>query len=431
MFKKTALALVIGSTLLASGIVSAYPMNPTENNVAQYFSVDMQDKYYLYADSQDAKLIWFVPKMGFIASKGRGNRIAPNFNGSETTPSFGTWPAIRPGESQVRLGGSFNTTGDIESLKILKREARAKGYNIAPAMVNRAKSTFIVEGTDIDGDGNIDVNCTQKPYNVNGYKSTIHICSVTAADGTKKEVSTLERATFKVPEGRTSVSTRIPFQILSLPDSNISADISNTLMDGGSLDHYYQFVISWNLNTASSTRVARITVDWNQTFEQASKFLAVRGFLCNRIEIRKFFKKLVQEGKGVVVEYRHADGSYHPEATDDAQFIKVVEGVRKELRDELFQQVREYSQSQLGTVSTNVRSFFTLRANYEKQIFKRHETRYVNWNPGMKMESPQTNMGIDCVQGGFGLPVKWSNSPECQAVVGTIIQTNNWNEIGG
>jgi len=430
MFKKTALALVIGSTLFASGIISADPMNPTENNIAQYFSPDMQDKYYLYADSQDAKLVWFVPKMGFIASKGRGNRIAPNFNASETTPRFGTWPTIRPGESQVRLGGAFNTTGDIESLKILKREARAKGYTIAPAIVNRAKSTFIVEGIDVNGDGNIDVSCTQDPHTIDGKEITIHICSVTAADGTKKEVSTLERATFKVPKGRTSVSTRIPFQILSLPNSEISSDISTILMDGGSLDQYYQLVVAWDLNTASSTRVARITIDWNQTFEQASTFVATHGFFCKRTEIKTFFKKLVQKGKGITVEYLHADGTYHPEATNNAEFIKVVEGVRRELQDELFQQIREYSRPQLGKVSTNVRSFYTLRANYEKQILKRHETRYVNWNPGMKLERPQTNMGIDCVQGGFGSPVKWSNNPECQAVVGTIIQTNNWNEIG-
>jgi hypothetical protein len=135
------------------------------------------------------------------------------------------------------------------------------------------------------------------------------------------------------------------------------------------------------------------------------------------------FKQLVQKGRGVSVEYYHADGSYHPEATNNAEFIKVVEAVRRELGDELFQQIRKYGASPLGEVSTDVHSFFTLRANYEKQIIKRHETRYINWNPGMKMEKPQTNMGIDCVQGGFGSPVKWSDIPACQAVVGNRIQT--------
>ena len=432
MFKKTTLALVISPMILVSSIIYADPIDPTENNVAQYFSADMQDKYYLYADSQDTALVWFIPKMGFIASRGRGDStvVIPHFNASENTPRFGTWATLRPGESQVRLGGAFNTTGDTKSLRRLKREAKATGYTIAPAIVNRAQSTFMVEGIDVNGDGEINVSCTQDPHTIDGKKITIHICSVIAADGTKKEVSTLERAFFKTPTGRTSVSTRIPFQILSLPDSSISTDIRNILVNGGNLAQYYQFVIVWDINTTSSTHVARISIDWNQTFEQASTFAATHDFLCNKNDVNTFFKQLVQEGKGVSVEYHHADGSYHPEATNNTDFIKVVEGIRRELEGEIFQQIRQYNHPRTGMVSTDAHSFFTLRANYEKQITKRHETRHIVWNPAMTMENPQTNMGIDCVQGGFGSSIKWSNSPECQAVVGNMIQTNNWNEIG-
>lgn len=429
MFKRV--TLISLSALLASQASVAIPLDPTENNVAQYFSVDMQDKYYLYADSIDTNLVWYIPKTGFVSSKGRGDRIAPNFNASESIPSFGIWSVLLPGEPQLRLGGTLNTTGDIESLRILQEEAKGVlgGSRVAPAVAMKAKSTLLAEGAGFNALNRVKVDCGMEIiedfFDRDGNPVEIFSCSTTATDGTKVRTSTLERAIFKSPPGRTSVSARIPFQIVTLPSYDTSSIIMDIIYNGtGSLDNYFQLVIDWELDTGRETRVAKIEVDWNQTFEQARTFSAVHLNSCLEVEVQTFFKKLVQEGKGVVVEYLWPDGSYRLEAPSDAEFIKVVEGVTKDMQDELFDQIRAYSTPVLGEVNTDVDSVFTLRANYEKQILEKHETRYINWNPGMSMETAQTNIGIDCVEGGFGDRVIWSNRPECQAVIGTITDTN-------
>ncbi|WP_145997848.1 hypothetical protein [Vibrio sp. vnigr-6D03] len=415
---------------LLSCVATAAPMDPNDDNAYRHFpasvSAEIESKYYLYKDSHAKDLILYVPKSGYVSYRGRGNNTRPNFNASSYVPRFGTWAALRPGEAQIRMGGAFNTMGRVEDVTFLKLEAEKAGFKVAPAIVNRGTALFVVDGIDADADGRVDVQCVDEPLMVTDpYGKTINVninkCSVTAIDGTQQETSIVEKAYAKVPSGRTSASVHIPFQLVTLPDNDMTNAIQDDLMVGNSLAPYFSLVVDWELETERATRAARITVDWNQTFEQAHTFAAYHNYACVDIEIQAFFKKLVQEGKGVYVEYYNPEtGKYEEKAPNQAAFIKAVEGIQAELQAELFDQIQEYSQSQLGQVDTSTNSMWTLRANYEKQVLKRNETRTINWSPGMSMETVQTEMSVDCVVGGFGTPVEWSTEVGCHAIVDDV-----------
>ncbi|QUJ68853.1 hypothetical protein KDD30_07155 [Photobacterium sp. GJ3] len=427
MKKTQTLQLAAAASALISGAVMAAPMDPNDDNAYRYFpasvSAELESKYYLYTDSHKKDLIWYVPKTGYVAYRGSGQNTRPNFNATRYVPQFGIWAALRAGESQIRMGGSFNTMGRLEDVNFLKTEAEKVGFSVSPAVVKRGTASLIVDGIDVDADGRVDVQCESYPLTMtdqfgNQYTANIQNCSVTAVDGRQYPATVIERAYAKVPSGRTSASVNIPFQLMTLPNNEMSNLIEQDLAVGSSLAPYFSLVVDWELETERETRVARVTVDWNQTFEQAHAFAAYHNYACVDIELQSFFKKLVQEGKGVYVEYYNPETrQYETKAPNQAAFIRAVEGVRADLQAELFDQIREYSQSQLGLVDTRTNAMWTLRANYEKQVLKRHETRMINWNPGMSMEAVQTEMSVDCVQGGFGTPVAWSTDTGCHAIV--------------
>ncbi len=416
----------IASALLSCA-VTATPMDPNDDNAYRHFpgsvSAELESKYYLYKDSHKKDLMWYVPKSGYVAYRGTGDNTRPNFNASSYIPRFGTWAALRPGEAQIRMGGAFNTMGRVEDVQFLKTEAEKVGFSVSPAVVTRGTALFVVDGIDANADGRIDVECVDEPLTVTDplgqtINVTINNCYVTTIDGKQQPTTIVEKAYAKVPGGRTSASVNVPFQLVTLPDNDMTNAIENDLAVGNSLSPYFSLIVDWELETERETRAARITVDWNQTFEQAHTFAAYHNFACVDIEIQTFFKKLVQEGKGVYVEYYNPETKqYEEQAPNQAAFIKAVEGIQAELQAELFDQIQEYSQSQLGKVDTSTNSMWTLRANYEKQVLKRNETRTINWNPGMSMETVQTEMSVDCVVGGFGTPVEWSTDVGCHAIV--------------
>ncbi|QUJ68856.1 hypothetical protein KDD30_07170 [Photobacterium sp. GJ3] len=317
--------------------------------------------------------------------------------------------------------------GRVEDVTFLKTEAAKVGFSVSPAVVTRGKAIFAVDGIDADADGRIDVECIDQPLTITDpltgqtLNIVINNCYVTSVDGTQHPTSIVEKAYAKVPSGRTSASVNVPFQLVTLPDSDMTNAIETDLAVGNSLAPYFSLIVDWELELEGATRAARITVDWNQTFEQASSFVALHNFACVDIEIQKFFKKLVQEGKGVYVEYYNPEtGKYQDQAPNDLAFTQAVEGIQADMQAELFDQIQEYSDPILGQVDTNATSMWTLRANHEKQILKINETRNINWNPGMSMETVQTSMSIDCVVGGFGMPVEWSTDVGCKAIVDDV-----------
>ncbi|QUJ68857.1 hypothetical protein KDD30_07175 [Photobacterium sp. GJ3] len=115
--KNTQILKLIGiAAAFFSGFAAATPMDPNDDNAYRHFpaevSAELESKYYLYTDSYKNDLLWYVPKSGFVAYLGTGSNTRPNFNASSYVPRFGMWAALRPGESQIRMG-AHSTPWDV------------------------------------------------------------------------------------------------------------------------------------------------------------------------------------------------------------------------------------------------------------------------------------------------------------------------------
>ncbi len=405
------LALAI-SSLIASQVVAA-PLSHDERDVSSLFSIDTQQKFQLYADSDHRDLIWYVPKEGMVAINGATTATPrPRFSIVSRLTTSGPFA----GMEQAVLGGAFDTTGNRGALLKLEAEAKAKNLRISPAPASKATTSFLVSGVHFDSNGRANVRCAEEmhgPY-------PVYVCKAMSDNGEWINTTILNSFIAQSPTGNTSVSTYIPFQAVSMPD--YTPEMRELMQSGSNWDAHIQANTKWELTTLARTQVARINIDWERTFEQASTFSAIHLNSCLEVEIRTFFRRLADNAdgtSGITIEYLQDDGSYKPTPPNRQKFEEMVKALEESIRNELFVELRDYGQSQLGPVNTEARATFTLRANYEKLIFKRKETRYLSYNPGSKITDATTNMTLQCLKGGFGQVVSWDMADAaCRNIVG-------------
>lgn len=418
---KKELLLGLGSAAaLAMGSVSnAAPMDPSEVDISGRFSVDVQRAFHLYADSDNSSLVWYVAKQGTIALSGAGNGRAPR-------PRFSVyakrpWSGVLAGEELVYFGGAFDTTGIRGDLLKLEAEARGQGLRISPAPASKATTKFLATGFEIGNDGRVDTDCTFEEWTgPGGFTVLVPKCEALNGNGEYQATDFMYQFRAVTPRGESTASQYIPFQGTSMPEWTFT--IEDMMYNGDNWDANLQAVTEWELTTERKTRIARVNIDWKRTFEQASTFAAIHNWACVDIEVGTFFRRLVDNpdgNSGITVEYLQEDGSYSDTPSNNNQFNQAVDALVKEVRDELFNEIRDYGQSQLGDVDREASAVFTLRANYEKLIFERNETRYLSWNPGTAIKNSSTNMAVQCMNGGFGTPVTWNMEDEtCAAMAG-------------
>lgn len=396
----------------------AAPMSHEEKDINGYFTADTQNKFNLYADNQDSKLVWYVPKEGQIAINGASTATPrPRLSVVSRMSPYGIWA----GQEQVVVGGAFDTTGNRGALLKLEAEAVARGWRISPAPAAKSKTRFMLSDVYFDGNDRANVRCENKTGEFNGMPFVVPECSVLNDDGEWQRTDVVASFQAMSPSGSSSVSTYIPFQVVTTP--TVSYEIHQVMEAGANWDAHIQATTEWELTTHARTQIARINIDWERVFQQASTYTAIHFNSCVEAEIQTFFRRLLdnQNGQsGITIEYRQPDGTYSGTPTNVAQFDNSVQSLYESIRDELFVELRDYGQSQLGQVSTEPsNAVFTLRANYEKLIFRRKESRYLTWNPGTKITNALTNMTIQCAKGGFGLPVSWDmDDAACREIVG-------------
>ncbi|WP_018692166.1 hypothetical protein [Algicola sagamiensis] len=412
---KTLLSIAVAA--LVPFTAYSAPLDPSERDMASQFSVDMQRAFNIYADSDHRDLVWYVPKVGQIALTGvnTGNP-RPRFSVYSRAP----WTGFLAGQDLVHFGGAFDTTGGIGDLRQLEREAQAKGLRVSPATAAKATTKFLLTDLVVGNNGRIDTECHTETWTGPNGEVQIPVCTALNNDGERVSTDFMYKFRATTPRGSSSVSQNIPFQGVTMPEWVFP--IQDLMETGSNWDANFQAVTEWELTTLRKTRVARININWSRTFEQASTYFGIHNNACVDIEVQTFFRRLLdnQNGEsGITVEYLHDDGTYKPEPINDEQFDNVVDAVYQEMRNELFNEMRDYGQSQLGRVDTEATAMFTLRANYEKLIFKRNETRYVSWNPGSSVHNASTNMTVQCVLGGFGTSVTWDvDSEACRQLAG-------------
>jgi hypothetical protein len=414
-FTKKAHIVALASVIALPMLATASPVAPEQKPVPVRFSAEVLANFELYADSDNNKLVWYVPKYGSVAMLGTPSNPVPRFNANYFTEFSGAFA----GQTVAVLGGSFSTAGFAPQRTQLQTEATRLGVQIAPAQAKKATTKFIVSG--LDTDGKLHANCTTTKLlvtnPVTGVTTEVSMpkCEVVYEDGTIKEVDTIQKFTALVPTGQTSVSTSIPFQAKTTPDYTNS--VTSNLASGANFDESLSAVVDWEIPTSSITRTARFTINYNQVFEKATTFAAIHDWACVDIEVSTFFQRLVRDGS-IKVEYLNASNQWVLNAPNASDFVGAVAALEREIRNEIFSEMTSYAQPNLPNVSRQASAVFTLRANYEKQIFSVNETRVFNYNPGPVIKTARTDMFVGCLTGGFGVPVTASTAPNCKALFG-------------
>ncbi|MCY1083136.1 hypothetical protein [Archangium lansingense] len=419
--KKSAIsAAMLALSLGAAGTAGAVPMHPGQVNPPGSFSAYVKSRFHLLADSDNVKLVYYVPKYGNVAVQSpQSTQPVPRFSIAAYTPTSGFWAF----KELSMVGGTLSTTGDIGALQTLQNEATWQGLQLAPAPVSKARTTFMV-GAEQLTDGRVDAECIEEEYTVTGpngqpvtYK--IPVCQVRKPDGTYVPANVMYKFTSIAAAANGTVNQDISFQAATLPDW--SPFMRNLMNSGSSWESVLLADVEWEIKTATLTRQARLTVNWQSLFEQASAFAAFHLNSCVDIEISAFFQRVAtcQGGTGpcgVFVEYRKTDGTWTSVPPNDSNFLSVVNALETTLRNELFASIRPVN----GPVSTQASAIFTLRANYEKMLTNRNEVYYVNYNQGPAPINLSTNLSINCLWGGYETgPVFWNmENAGCRAILG-------------
>jgi hypothetical protein len=417
---------ISATACIAVATAHAEPMAPADGRLKNKFSSQVNADFLLLADTDDASVVYYVPKRGGIAVDARtSSNPLPRFNISTYVPNFGFFA----GETLTRLGGSLSTMANIDALNRLESEAQAKGLTVSPAPATSAVTKFIIGAFVLD-DGRLDINCTKTMWKATNSTTGKEIerpvteCKTRSSENAPYDldVNVMYKFANLPAVGNSVVSQNIPFQAVTLP--GVDAELRPLMESGGQWDQYITGRINWEITSQRKTRQARFHINWESVFEQASAFAAYHNNSCVDIEIKGFFQKLTQCKKedecGIRVEYLQPDGKWGDKAPDNDAFIKAANEVQKKLQDELFAEVSARSKSQLGRVSEKATSQFTLRANYEKILFSKNEVVPFAFNEGPVSVSAATDLNIACLKGGFEQGrVTWDmEDAGCKALIG-------------
>jgi hypothetical protein len=391
-------------TALPMSQAHAAPLSEAAKDVHSQFSADMQDKFYLLGDTDDDQLVYYIPRRGAVAVQSpQSDNPIPRFSILSRIPSFGFFA----GYELTQMGGSFSTTGDLGALSQLQAEAAAKHLRVAPAPVSQSAASFAVAGQVDPVTGRIDVQCEFEESKITASDGTVRtikapICKTRQNPDEDYGLDTNVMYKFAfTPLANNSTSARdVSFQATTLPD--VTPQLRTLMQTGAQWDGVITSNVNWVVRTSNLTRQARAHINWQRTLEQASTFAAVHINSCVDAEVKAFFSKIVDCTKedecGVRMEYLQADGkTWGDRAPNDANFINVVNELDRDLRRELFNEIKP----KLGPVSTQTSSVFTLRANYEKLIVDRNEIRYLTYNPGPTDFEAETRTNISCLMGGY------------------------------
>jgi len=409
------LAFVLG----VAGQAVAAPMHPSERRYPGNFSAYVQSSFELLADSDNNSLVYFIPKIGGVAILApQSSDPAPQFAITAYMPTDG----IFTGKVLTAMGGTLSPTADLGALQALQNEAQTQGLVIAPAPVKSATTIFSIFGQQ-NLVGRVDAACIAKEVIIimdgQTFINKVPECKVKNEFGDMVLTDTMYQfSSVRAPPNGTA-NQNISFQATVLPAK--ATQLRNKMNTGAAWNDILYSTIQWEVGTQSLTRQARVTVNWQSVFEQASAFAAFHANACIDVEISAFFQRVAtcQGGPtpcGVLVEYRQTNGTWSTQAPNNASFISAVNALEQTLRNELFTQIRAVN----GPVSTEARAVFTLRANYEKIITNRNEVIYFTYNEGPKAFGANTTLNLDCMLGGYEAGVVFWDmlQPRCRARVG-------------
>jgi hypothetical protein len=417
MKKSILSAAVVALSLGAMEQAVAAPMNPAARPPPGNWGPIVVDNFTLLADTDNLKLVYYIPRKGGVAVQSPlSTSPIPRFSIYAQYPTSGFFA----GQELTQMGGTLSTTSNYSALQTLTSEAAAQGLQVTPAPVTKAKTSFSVL-SEQTSDGRAPVECEWESYTGTGPNGpfTIRVPKCfTYKDGVRVDANVMYKFTNTTLASNGTAAQDVAFQATTMPD--YAGDFRYLMTNAVDWDATLFANVEWEVKTANITRQAKITVNWQSVFEQASAFAAYHNNACIDIEVSSFFQRMATcqggvEPCGIKIEYNN-NGVWTTTMPHDSNFLAVVNALQKTLQDELFASIRPVN----GPVSTSTSAVFTLRANYEKIFSNRNEQYLVNYNAGPAPFGASTVLNITCLYGGFEAGrVYWNmNDPGCRAMLG-------------
>jgi hypothetical protein len=396
-------------------------MDPSDRAAPGSFSEYVANTFALFADSDDAKIVYYVPFSGGIRVKAPSSAAPiPSFSAASYTPSFGFFA----GEELVSLGGTITTTSDLDALGKLTAEANAQGLRVLPLPVESAQVTFQSRGRVMEN-GRVDIRCEKEELKIvksNGEERTVSIpkCFTRLDPNEPYKLDTNIMYAFSSTSlGDKGTAARdVSFSAVLLP--GYKDYVESKLMNGASWDDVLVPSISWKAKTDRKSYKADLIVNWEQLFERAEVFASYHNGACVDIEVQGFWEKELgcknAEDCAIRVQFYDERGQKTDVVPTNKDFIDFVNAAKDKLQNELWTPI----QPALDRVSTKKNAQFVLRANYQKIEKERHETLTLLWNPGATVQSVETSFAVNCmVADSLGDKVRWDmEDPGCRALVG-------------
>ncbi|MBU2710011.1 hypothetical protein [Zooshikella harenae] len=235
-------------SIISTSSLSAKPVSPLDNDISHYFSKDMQDNFYLFADSTDQSLIWFVSKQGGIEVRGS----EPSITIDKEMKSSGLFK----GKTYLRIFGILSPNAKASNMKQLQAEAQQLGLSLSPVYAKASKTLYNVQNIEVDNHGKAQAVCSV---------SRDIDCKVRSRNGEYIPSSLLFNFRGYSPKENVSVSQTIPFKLTTLP--GVEAKFLDLLMDGKSWDSFFNVQTQWTVEVSKDGQAGEMTLNTNMSIE--------------------------------------------------------------------------------------------------------------------------------------------------------------------
>lgn len=426
--KLNLLALCLGlssashAAALAMDKASPFTMQDVLGSVAfAKFGTD----YDFYFDSVNPKVIYYLSKYGGIVNY----RGFPKLSISAITPRNQFMRKIFEGKSAFKITGTFQTIPNHESHQEIIQIADQNGFTLRPMYAENASLLFSVESDVLDANGYPKVTCQNQDLE-SGLDITVDdgafkvpniecVYQTFSKNGTheivERKVPILYKAYVSNINGHGSTNRVLDFFLEYVPDNAVIDDYQQGV-NNGSNSGVIKATVHWDLKTARQSSRAHVKIDWHQSIQAFSTYVAEHDYVCTDLQLRKYTKKVIEEGAMVVQMY-----NVHTKKWDEydslssklggAIFDQIVNLVISHLFTRIEAKTDQAAQSQLDIMDgSGSKTLFVFHTNYEKVLSQRYESYSVLISHQKEKNTSKTWIHLSCVKGGFGERVVWDEA---------------------
>lgn len=266
-----------------SNSVFSFPVDPGKISVANFFSYSIQDKFHLFADSENEKNIYYIAKQGFLSGEGL---LDLSVNTRIENSNFGS-------TQDIYVSGRFETTESDNHWLELWGEANELGFTISSPSVIKKNIHFIADGFITDSTGSINSNCQfQTVMWPTGSTVVIPYCTAIDKFGVDRPLNGIYQInTYSENSGLATDAIQFEASI----HSYFYSVIQESLASGSSWDHFLSGQVLWEIGTSESNLLADIAINWSEIYLFLTEVIDSYGNILNEENVDEIAYDLVDE----------------------------------------------------------------------------------------------------------------------------------------